>query len=401
MEPLEKKQIEYRHNCQLLPENDIPIPIVLAANQNYVLILHVCIQSIVQHAVSRKLYELYIFHTDIEPQSQKLIQKLYTDVHIAIKFVNVKSYVSGYTLEAKQHITTETFYRFLILEILQDYPKVVYLDCDTIVCYDIAHLYDTEMGDNLVAAAKDPDFAGQCNKPDSEMLAYCQEVLGLENPFTYFQAGVLVLNVAQLNKTVSVTQLLQMADTGIYRFSDQDILNVVCKGKVTYLDMAWNVLFDCDHSRWRDVIQFAPKYIVESYQQAREEPFLIHYAGFLKPWMRLGEDFGYEFWVIARKTVFYEQLYGEMLLQMMEQRMIQEREQASKLESSQENIQMQEQDNMEQQHLSEEEDKQCALNWKGKILVCVKEIAKAILPEGSWMWKCAVRVYLWMTSVRR
>ncbi len=376
MESLGQKQKEHRYPYRKSQTDDTHIPIVLAANQKYVPILHVCIQSIVQYASSGNMYEIYVFHTDIEPESQKLMQRLYTDAQVTICFVNVKSHVAGYKLEAKQHITTETFYRFLILEILQDYPKVIYLDCDIIACCDIAKLYDTEIGDNLIAAAIDPDFAGQCNKPDSEMLTYCKEVLKLENPFTYFQAGVLVLNVAQLNKRITVIELLQMADTGIYRFSDQDILNIVCEGKVAYLDMAWNMLFDCDHSRFKDAIQFAPELILQSYQLARKKPCLIHYAGFLKPWMRLGEDFGYEFWTIARKTIFYEQLFGEMLLQMMEQRL--------------------------QQVLQEKEQvQQCVLNWKGKMLVRVKKVAKAVLPEGSGMWNCAVKVYLWITSTHR
>lgn len=365
--------------------NEGHIPLVLAANQNYVPVLAVCIQSVIQYAADKFFYEIFIFHTDIELESQKLIQRLYTDTHIAVYFVNVKSHVLDYTLEAKQHITTETFYRFLILDILRDYQKVIYLDCDIIACCDVAGLYDTEMGDSLIAAARDPDFAGQCNKPDSEMLLYCQNILGLENPFSYFQAGVLVLNVEKLRQEVSVNKLLQMADTGAYRFSDQDILNVVCKGRVKYLDMAWNVLSDCNHSRWRDVIMSAPEDIVKAYQRAREEPYLIHYAGFLKPWMRLGEDFGYEFWVTARKTVFYEQLLGRMFLRMMEQEGIQERELAEVPKQGRRGI----------------EDHQCALNWKGKMLMRVKKLAKAVLPEGGRMYQWAVRGYLWMISIKK
>ena len=93
------------------------------------------------------------------------------------------------------------------------------------------------MGNSLIAGALDPDFAGQCNMKNSEMRQYCKNTLGLENPFVYFQAGVLVFNVTEMSKVVTVDKLLEMSDTGIYRFSDQDILNVVCKDRVTYLDM--------------------------------------------------------------------------------------------------------------------------------------------------------------------
>ena len=84
-------------------------------------------------------------------------------------FENVSSRLAGYVLQAKQHITTETFYRFLILDILKVYPRVVYLDCDMIICHDVAELYDTDMGDNQIARALDHDLAVQSNMKKTEM----------------------------------------------------------------------------------------------------------------------------------------------------------------------------------------------------------------------------------------
>lgn len=288
------------------------VPVVLAANQKYVPILYTCAQSIVEHTSHDRKYEIYVFHTDINADSQKMFTDRLNRANVRFIFVNVSSRVAGYVLQAKQHITTETFYRFLILDILKVYPKVVYLDCDMIICHDVAELYDTDMGNSLIAGALDPDFAGQCNMKNSEMRQYCKNTLGLENPFVYFQAGVLVFNVTEMSKVVTVDKLLEMSDTGIYRFSDQDILNVVCKDRVTYLDMKWNMIFDCDHFRWQKVIKYAPYYILDAYENARKDPYIIHYAGFLKPWMKPDEDFGYVFWDMARKTPYYEQILSGM-----------------------------------------------------------------------------------------
>lgn len=342
------------------------VPVVLAANQAYVPILYVCMQSLIEHADQNRRYEVFVFHADICPQSQELFQTYLAKDHIRIRFVNVKSRVAGYKLKAKQHITTETFYRFLILDILRDYPKVIYLDCDLILCRDAAELYDTPLADCLLAAARDPDFAGQCNMPGSEMRTYCSNTLGMQDPFAYFQAGVLVLQVDKLRQVTSVAQLLQMSDTGIYRFSDQDILNVICEGKVMYLDMAWNMLFDCDDYRWKHVIRFAPHAVLDEYEQARKAPYIVHFAGFRKPWMQPGQDFGHVFWETARKTIFYEQLLGMLY--------------AGQTGGSQ--------------------GQTCGvqLNWKGKLLVFTKKIAKAVLPESGKLRDYAVRVYLRIVS---
>ena len=310
-------QIALIHNAEAEPEIKIDtekqvVPVVLAANQKYVPILYTCVQSIVEHTSENTNYEIYIFHTDINAESQKVFQKNLTRDNVKFTFVNVSKKVAGYVLQAKQHITTETFYRFLILDILKDYKKVVYLDCDMIICHDVAELYRVDMGENLIAATLDADFAGQCNIKTSDMREYCKETLGIKDVFTYFQAGVLVFNVAEMNKVVTVKKLLEMSDTGIYRFSDQDILNVVCKGRVTYLDMTWNMIFDCDHFRWHEVIRHAPYYILDAYEDARKNPYIIHYAGFMKPWMNPEEDFASEFWKVARRTEYYEILLERM-----------------------------------------------------------------------------------------
>lgn len=72
------------------------------------------------------------------------------------------------------------------------------------------------------------------------------------------------------------------------------------------------MIFDCDHFRWQNVIKYAPYEILDAYENARKEPYIIHYAGFLKPWMKPDEDFGYVFWDVARRTPYYEQLLKDM-----------------------------------------------------------------------------------------
>ena len=313
---LGETQIALIHNTEpstlVCCNNTCIVPIVLAADQNYVPILYTCVQSIVDHTSSERSYEIFIFHRNINANSQEDFTKNLQQNNIKITFINVSSHVAGYRLQAKQHITTETFYRFLILDILKDYSKVVYLDSDMIICNDIAKLYDIDLGNNLVGATLDADFAGQCNKKNSDMRQYCKNMLHLDNPFQYFQAGTLLLNVKKLREVTSVQELFEMSDTGIYRFSDQDILNIICEGRVTYLDMKWNMLSDCNHSRVNDVIKSAPYYMLDQYEAARKDPYIIHYAGFMKPWMDPQEDFAAAFWEIARKTPYYEVLIARM-----------------------------------------------------------------------------------------
>ena len=72
---LQMAQIEQNEGTSKISvSEDDEIPVVLAANQGYVPILYTCLQSIADHISEQRDYKIYIFHTDIEPESQNEIR---------------------------------------------------------------------------------------------------------------------------------------------------------------------------------------------------------------------------------------------------------------------------------------------------------------------------------------
>jgi len=298
---------------KVVPSCETAVPVVLAANDYYAPILCTCLESIREHINAEIQYDIVVFHTNISKHNQNKIGSIFgNNLNVRLQFINISSIVADYKLDAREHITTETFYRFLILDIMKDYDKVIYIDCDLVVNEDIAKLYQVEMGDNLIAGTLDADFIGQLNIPGATTLEYSREVLKLKDPYKYFQAGVLVFNVPEMRKRTTVKELLEIADQDLYRYSDQDILNVLCQGRVTYLDLRWNHIFDCYGERIKNVIVWDPVFLYEGYMEAKKDPYIIHYAGFCKPWDEPIEEFGEVFWNYARRTPYYELLIYRM-----------------------------------------------------------------------------------------
>jgi lipopolysaccharide biosynthesis glycosyltransferase len=93
---------------------------------------------------------------------------------------------------------------------------------------------------------------------------------------------------------------------------DQDILNHLCEGRVKYIDMSWNLMVDFGYIRRKCIISKAPSYLIEKYDNARQKPKIIHYAGPEKPWYYPEMDFAVEFWNVARKTKYYETILWNM-----------------------------------------------------------------------------------------
>lgn len=291
------------------------VPVVFAADNNYVPQLTTTIYSAMSNANPDRYYDVTVLQKDIAWENQERMRQFLLGKfkNMNLRFADVSREISGYDLTTSNaHISIETYYRFLIQKALPFYDKVLYLDSDIVINGDIAQLYDTELGDNLLAAVHDIDYQGNLNMNDGKRLKYTNEKLHMKHPFQYFQAGVLVLNTKEMRKAYSIKQWLDYASDPDFIYNDQDVLNAHCEGRVVFLDWSWNVVHDCAN-RVANVFSFAPNDSYDAYIASRKDPKIIHYAGFEKPWVKPDCDFAPVYWRYARQTPFYEQLIGKIV----------------------------------------------------------------------------------------
>ena len=309
---------EPRHPLERLADEIDPatvVPVVFAADNNYVPQLTTTIYSAMTNADPDRYYDVTVLQKDIAGENQERMRQFLLGRfnNMNLRFADVSREISGYDLTTSNaHISIETYYRFLIQKALPFYDKVLYLDSDIVINGDIAQLYDTELGDNLLAAVHDIDYQGNLNMNDGKRLKYTNEKLHMKHPFQYFQAGVLVLNTKEMRKAYSIKQWLDYASDPDFIYNDQDVLNAHCEGRVVFLDWSWNVVHDCAN-RVANVFSFAPNDSYDAYIASRKDPKIIHYAGFEKPWVKPDCDFAPVYWSYARQTPFYEQLIGKII----------------------------------------------------------------------------------------
>ncbi len=284
------------------------VPVVFAADDAYVPMLTTALYSLLKNASPDYFYDIVVLESGISREHKTQMHNFFSQFsNAALRFAQVSGMIDCYNLKTSNaHISTETYYRFLIQQVMPSYNKVIYLDCDLVVLGDISKLWEIDLKDNLVAAARDADFLGNLNKSDGTRMRYAKNVLHLHNPYDYFQAGVLVLNLEQMRALYSFEQWLEYATEPKYLYDDQDILNKHCEGRVLYINNAWNVMNNCG-GRIQNVCSFAPAKVYEEYLAAYENPLIMHFAGFEKPWKAGGCDKDTLYWEYARETPFYEQ----------------------------------------------------------------------------------------------
>ena len=185
---------------------------------------------------------------------------------------------------------------------------MLYIDSDLIVNSDLAELYNENIDGYLLAACHDADTAGLYNGAEKNKKYYMDNILKIKKPYDYFQAGVILFNLEEFRKTYSTDEMLKYASSYDFELLDQDVLNNLAQGKIKYLDMSWNVMFDWNNYRISEIISKAPKRLYDEYVEAHTHPKIIHYAGPDKPWHQPLSDYAEIFWKYARKTVFYEEI---------------------------------------------------------------------------------------------
>lgn len=258
------------------------IPIFFACNDNYVPYMDVAIVSIINHASSDNDYKITVLKTNISEENQEKILKHQCE-NVKIEFYDVQNILSPIEKQLPDvfHYTLAAYYRLFIEKAFPQYDKAIYLDCDVVLLTDIAELYDTDLGDHLVAAAYE-----QNTDRSPAFTNYVQDIIGI--PYhTYFNSGVMVMNLKEFRKAKVEEQFLHMLTT--YNFDclapDQEYINVICHGRVKYLPTGWN-----KHS-------FPDK--------PEGELKLCHFALARKPWHYKDTINGEHFWKYARKSEYY------------------------------------------------------------------------------------------------
>ncbi|MDO4589846.1 MAG: DUF4422 domain-containing protein [Slackia sp.] len=285
------------------------IPVVFASDDNYVPMLTTTVYSMLKNASRAYHYDVVVLERDISWQNKRDMRAFFAAFpNATVRFVNVGSIIGRFNLTtSNEHISIETYYRFLIQSLLPFYSKVLYLDSDLIVEGDVSELYERELGDNLLAAAHDIDYLGNLNMPDGIRMRYTRETLGMADPYAYFQAGVLLINTEEMRKLHPIETWLDIASNPSYIYNDQDVLNAHCQGRVAYLPYEWNVMHDCGN-RIANVFSFAPAAAFDAYNASRGDQKIIHYAGNEKPWNTPKCDQAVRYWEYAKETPFHEKL---------------------------------------------------------------------------------------------
>ena len=261
------------------------IPIFFATDDNYIPYLEVALRSLITNASKDYNYVVNIINSGLNLDRMEKVKNLENE-NFKINFCDVSEYVEPIKKKLKNiyHFSLVTWYRLFIQSLFPQYDKVLYLDCDIIVLGDISKLYNVDLGDNLLGAAR-------CHIVSDHPIfgEYAEKFCGVPRQ-NYLQAGILVMNLKEFRKRDLENKFVYLINK--YNFDvidpDQGYLNAMCNGSVKILPNGWN----------KETIE-AP---------LEGELNIVHYALYKKPWQYdhvLNEEY---FWQYAKNSPFYDEI---------------------------------------------------------------------------------------------
>jgi len=173
-----------------------------------------------------------------------------------------------------RHITRAAYLR-LLLPILINEKKLIYLDCDMLVQSDLSELFQVDMTGYLIGGIS--DSGGQSTSK-----------IPRQQSDQYINSGVLLMDLDGLRKDGFLEKCRSIYEEfhEIIVWSDQCIINKYAENRKLLIEPKWNRLI---YTHTLNEVQWKEASLLENSK-------IIHFAGGIKPWQEWCNPVIADFW---------------------------------------------------------------------------------------------------------
>ena len=203
------------------------INVCLACDDNYAQHAGVVIASVLCNANPTDELCFYILDGGVSQENKEKIFSLSQIKQCEINFITVdeNDFTDYKKVQTHYYITLPTFYRLKLPTLLPNVDKIIYFDCDFVVCTSLSSLYSMDLENNIAIGVHDR------NKKRVK-----------KNP-TYINAGMILFDLNKMRENNIEKDFLEWTLKNIetIKLGDQEIINEVLKGKIKIAEDEWNV----------------------------------------------------------------------------------------------------------------------------------------------------------------
>lgn len=275
----------------------------------------IAIESIIENSRKENFYEIYILEYDVSIQNKNKILNLIKNYNnFSISFVNMIEVIKDIKINTWAHFSPVACLKlFLFSDAFEEFDKILALDTDLIFCKDVSELYRLDITQFAMAAVDDFIMKTHLinNKftsgfaPKMPLDVYLKEYLNFESTEKYFNTGVALFNLNMCRQMNAFKKAITKLKIKGYTYQEQDVINELFYHKTMMLDHKWNVIGTDNETEIKKCLLLEDKNL---FIESLINPYIIHFAGGLKPWNAIETPYSEYFYKYARNTEFYELL---------------------------------------------------------------------------------------------
>lgn len=244
-----------------------PIHIALTFDDGYWAPAFATMRSICLHTHRRSDLVFHLCHRPLSETSRTDLLMIEEEFGASLRFYDLTENEEFLQLIAElpyhRRMTNIVYARIMLDRLLPaEVKRVIYLDCDMMVMAPMEKLAELDLQGHAIAAVEEPSALQIANGRDARRN---RDLIDPADP--YFNAGLVVIDRERWREAQIPERLAAYSADGTMNriYYDQDLLNIVFRNDVFWLEQRWNLI--------------GPRRVHEALN-----PFVLHYTGERKPW---------------------------------------------------------------------------------------------------------------------
>ena len=216
-----------------------------------------------------------------------------------VTFYNMGGQFRGAT--SGRYISTAAYYRISLPSLLPNVDRIIYTDSDVINFKDLSEMYNINFN-NKTYFSGILDYIGNLDEL-RRLRVYTDK---------YMNTGVLLINLKEMRIDDIEKKIRDFVSTHFLNHHEQTAINAVCYNNIQILSYKYACFaFDSYYEllKFNNQQNVMYKYNEKELTQSFNEPTLLHFPGYVKPWHKNCRNRKRVYWwYYAKKSIYYQEI---------------------------------------------------------------------------------------------
>lgn len=263
--------------------SDGTLYVVYSSDDNYAQHMGVSMISLFENNKDFYDIEIFVIDNNISEQNIEKLNQITNRYGRKITFIDFRNYKEKLKLNMQWNISISAYARLFLASMLsKEVEKVLYFDCDTIICSSLRSLWQTKIEGNYIAGVQDT------------VNVKTKVAVGMRENEKYINSGMLLINLKLWRKDALEQQFLNFINdyNGNVIHHDQGVINGVCHQKCKIVDISNNLMTIYYLMSRKSIIKYfeikEDIYSQEEIEKAMKKPVYVHYTPSFtsRPWVK-------------------------------------------------------------------------------------------------------------------